>query len=328
MIGSFIWDVIHGRGARAAPVEEWGGIAYALGALDAALPADWEIVPLMKVGDDLAPRARHLLGTLRRLAPDAALVEVPHPTSRVELRYISEERRTEVTSGGVPAWSWASLQPLLATARLDALYVNFLSGWELDLDTARALRDFFPGPIYCDLHMLVTVVQAGGLRAMRPLPDVAAWCGCFDLLQVNEDEMQAMAPDPMALSATAMASGVSALLITLGKRGAVYFSAPEFESLANIGRRTSDVGHVARSGAASGPIRTALVPGEPAPVAAHDADPTGCGDVWGATCFSRLLAGDMLLDAMQHAHRAAARNVAHRGASGLANHLRGELTVS
>ena len=57
-------------------------------------------------------------------------------------------------------------------------------------------------------------------------------------------------------------------------------------------------------------------------------DPTGCGDVWGATHFSRLLAGDSLGDAMRAAHRAAARNVEHRGASGLASHLRGELSRS
>ena len=61
VIGTFVWDVIHGRDPRDAPVEEWGGITYALGALDAALPADWELVPLVKVGDDLAPRAREFL---------------------------------------------------------------------------------------------------------------------------------------------------------------------------------------------------------------------------------------------------------------------------
>ena len=33
-MGSFVWDVIHGRDPRDAPVEEWGGITYALGALD------------------------------------------------------------------------------------------------------------------------------------------------------------------------------------------------------------------------------------------------------------------------------------------------------
>ena len=57
VIGSFVWDVIHGRDPRELPVEEWGGITYALGALDASLPDDWEIVPIIKVGYDLAPRA-------------------------------------------------------------------------------------------------------------------------------------------------------------------------------------------------------------------------------------------------------------------------------
>ena len=57
-------------------------------------------------------------------------------------------------------------------------------------------------------------------------------------------------------------------------------------------------------------------------------DPTGCGDVWGATYFSRLLAGDNLDAAILAAHRAAARNVAHRGATGLANHLRGKISLT
>ena len=51
-------------------------------------------------------------------------------------------------------------------------------------------------------------------------------------------------------------------------------------------------------------------------------------DVWGATYFSRLVAGDKFTDAMVAANLAAARNVEHRGATGLAQHLRGELSVS
>jgi sugar/nucleoside kinase (ribokinase family) len=50
--------------------------------------------------------------------------------------------------------------------------------------------------------------------------------------------------------------------------------------------------------------------------------------VWGATYFSRMLAGDNLADAMRAAHAAAARNVEHRGATGLATHLRGELSLT
>jgi sugar/nucleoside kinase (ribokinase family) len=123
----------------------------------------------------------------------------------------------------------------------------------------------------------------------------------------------------MALAATALHAGVQSLVVTLGKRGAVYFAAPGFE-------RIGDVGAPRALGASLGPVRTALVPA-PA-VRSGNVDPTGCGDVWGATYYSRLLAGDNLGDAILAAHHAAARNVDHRGATGLANHLRGRISLT
>lgn len=311
VISTFVWDTIYGRDPRSEPVQEWGGATYALSGLDAALPETWEIVPLIKVGSDLADRAREYIGTLPRMASDAALIEVPYPNNRVELRYESAERRCERLTGGVPGWTWLGLKPLLRD--LDALYINFISGWELDLETCQLIRQHFRGPIYCDLHMLVMAVQPTGWRALRPLPNAAEWCRCFDLLQMNDDEVTAMAPDPMALAATAMAAGVRCLTVTLGSRGAAYFATPEFDKLDDLAKP-----------AGFGPVRTALVP---PPGGFLEGDPTGCGDVWGATYFSRLLAGDNLLDAMHAAHRAAARNVEHRGATGLSRHLRGELST-
>jgi hypothetical protein len=316
VIGTFVWDVIYGRDPRQGPVEEWGGITYALSALDAALPNDWQIVPLVRVGADLAPRAREFLHTLRRVAPDAAVIEVPYQNNRVELRYESAERRSEILSGGVPAWSWLGLKPLLTN--LDALYVNLISGFELELETAQLIRQHFRGPIYCDLHSLLLAVQPNGLRTPRPLPNVESWCRCFDILQVNEDEMALMASDPMGLAATALSAGVRCLAVTLGKRGVVYFAAPGFD-------RLSDLSPDETFAMSAGAIRTALIPAE-APRVVSDGDPTGCGDVWGATYFSRLLAGDNLADAMRAAVRAATRNVEHKGASGLAHYLRGELS--
>lgn len=315
VIGSFVWDVIHGRDPRTLPVEEWGGISYALGAIDAALPPDWEFVPLVRVGSDLAARAREFLATLRRVAPDAAVIEVPYRNNRVELRYVSAERRTETLSGGIPAWHWLGLRPLLRD--LDALYVNLISGFELELETARLIRQHFQGPIYCDLHSLLLAVQPDGLRTPRPLPDAREWMSCFDLVQVNEDEMQLMAPDPLALAAMAIAEGVRCLTVTLGPRGAAYFAAPGFERLDDLKRSREPV-------VAGGPVRTALVPAPP--VSSAGGDPTGCGDVWGATYFSRLLAGASIGDAMRDANQAAARNVEHKGATGLAQYLRGELS--
>ncbi len=316
VIGSFVWDVIHGRDPRDAPVEEWGGITYALGALEAALPDDWEFVPIAKVGYDLAPRARQFLNEMRRVAPDAAPIEVPHENNRVSIHYQSEERRCERMGGGVPGWSWLGLKPLLAD--LDALYINLISGFELDLETAQLIRAHFSGPIYCDMHSLLLARQPDGIRTLQPLQNPQAWFRCFDVVQVNEDEMSMMAPDPLALAAMAMASGVQVLAVTLGSRGSVYFAEPGFEKLADLDRD--------RLGPNAGAIRTELIPAALTRDLAGG-DPTGCGDVWGATYFARLLAGENIRSAMTAAGSAAARNVDHRGATGLAHYLRGELSV-
>jgi len=324
VIGTFVWDVIHGRDPRDAPVEEWGGITYALGAFDAALSDEWEMVPILKVGDDLADSARRFIGALDKAAPGAAPIAVPHPNNRVAIHYQSAERRCERLTGGIPKWSWLGLKPLLAD--IDALYINFISGFELDLETAQLIRQHFRGPIYCDMHSLFLALQPDGLRTPQPLANPNAWLRCFDLVQVNEDEMRMMAPDGMSLAALAFFCGVSSLSVTLGSRGAVYFAAPGFDGPTDFrplaAPKGSDTAFVSNPAA----IRTALVPAK-RPRHGPPGDPTGCGDVWGATYFSRLLAGDKLDAALDRAMDAAARNVDHRGATGLADHLRGELST-
>src|SRR5256885_4933571 len=152
VMGSFVWDVIHGRDPRDAPVEEWGGITYALSALDAALPADWEFVRDLKVGSDLADSARNFVAHLDRAGPGAAPIEVPHPNNRVVLYYQSDERRCEILSGGVPKWQWLGLKPLLAD--LDAPYNHLISRFQLHLRTGQLLRQHFRGPIYFHPHSL------------------------------------------------------------------------------------------------------------------------------------------------------------------------------
>jgi hypothetical protein len=315
IVGSLVWDLIYGRDPLAPPVEEWGGIAYALAGLDASLPREWEIVPLIKVGRDLSGEAQAFLRELSRLAPGARCVEVTAPNNRVVLHYQSNERRCERMAGGVPGWTWSELGPMVQD--LDALYLNFISGFELCLGTAQALRRGFKGPIYADLHSLFLGMQQDGIRVLQPLPDAAAWFGCFDFVQLNEDEMQQLTPDPLTLAADALGAGVSLLTVTLGPKGVAYVAAPGFEVLA--GRVPS--GRMGPTSPVS--VRSALIS---AP-RVETLDPTGCGDVFGAAAFARLLAGDRVEAALQHAARLAARNAGFRGASGLSRHLRGELVT-
>lgn len=309
VIGVLVWDEIHGRDPAAPPLEEWGGIAYSLGALDAALPAGWEIVPLVKVGRDMRPQAAEFFRGLRRLMPGARPIEVDAPNNRVVLRYHTAERRCEQLTGGVPPWTWPELGPLVQD--LDALYVNFISGFELTLETAVALRRAFRGPTYADLHSLFLGIRADGHRVPQALRDASGWFGSFDVIQLNEQELHQLASEPLPIAASALAAGAEALIVTLGSGGAVYFEAD----------RGRGPGVLAQAGAV---LRTARVP---APLV-DAVDPTGCGDVFGATCCARLLAGDPLERAVAAANQAAARNATFRGAAGLAKFLRGELLGS
>ena len=119
----------------------------------------------------------------------------------------------------------------------------------------------------------------------------AAWLACFDAVQMNEDEFDLLGAtgDPWKLAAGALGPDLKLITVTLGGRGAAYVIANGFD---------------------------------PDPLG----DPTGCGDVWGATLFCRLLAAADLETAMHDANRFAARNVEHRGATGLYRHLAGKLS--
>jgi hypothetical protein len=297
-----VWDTIYGRDPAQPAVQEWGGISYALSAIDATLPDDWQIVPLIKVGRDLAAKANEFLSGLRRTAHGARFIEVPEPNNRVTLRYESAERRCEQMAGGVPPWTWAELGPLVRD--LDALYVNFISGFELNLETAQLLRRGFANFIYADLHSLFLGKESDGLRVLRTLPQASLWFTAFNVIQLNEDEMTQLGPDPLATAAAAMRAGCTAVIVTLGAKGAAYFT--------------------------GNPIRTARIPVPPVhpPFAADANDPTGCGDVFGGAAAAALVAGASIEDAVRTGTQLGTRNVSHRGATGLRDYLMGKLSVA
>lgn len=317
VVGTMVWDTIYRRDGWTEPVEEWGGIAYGVAAAAAAVPEGWDVMPILKVGRDLSEGALRFLREIPDVDCDSAVRVVPFPTNRVELRYMDDRRRAERLRGGVPPWLWTELAPLVRSC--DALYVNFISGFEMELDTARSLRAGFEGPTYADLHSLFLGVGSRGLRIPQELPSAGEWLRCFDAVQMNEDEFDLLgrrAGDPWELAAGVVGAELKLVSVTLGARGAAYVAAPGFDSHPE---RWPALRH---SVGTSGAVRSGRVPVDRE---VAGGDPTGCGDVWGATFFARLLAGEDVEPAMARANRMAARNVRHRGARGLYEHLHGRM---
>jgi sugar/nucleoside kinase (ribokinase family) len=313
VVGTFVWDTIWTLDDVQAgrPFETWGGVAYSLAAAAAARPEGWEIVPIIKVGSDLAGEARRFMAGLPGLDAASGILVVAEPNNRVELRYTDDARRGERLTGGVNAWTWDELAPRLEG--IDALYVNFLSGFEMELETARRLRASFAGPLYADLHSLFLGCPAAGERQMRSLPEWERWAACFHAVQLNEDEL-AMLPgeerDSVPVrAARLLRNGPGLVLVTQGRLGASYLAREGFPDDPMAWSRWPD---------GNGPIGYGAFP---PPRNYSSGDPTGAGDVWGATFFSSLLAGLTVKDAIQRAHRFAGRKMAVRGATDLYAHL-------
>lgn len=321
ILGTFVWDTIWTLAdlREGRPFTSWGGVAYALAAASAARADGWEIVPVVKVGADLADSARELVRGLPGVSAEGLLV-VPEPNNRVELRYSDDARRGERLTGGVPAWEWDELSD--AIRGLDALYVNFLSGFEMGLETAEALRKGFAGPIYADLHSLFLGCPGAGVRQMRSLPEWERWVRCFDAVQVNEDELRMLLGGAEAIgggdaidgAARVVREGPGLVLVTQGAEGASYARRAGFPD--DPLRWKEDSGYA--PGTTTGQVPPA------APVV--DGDPTGAGDVWGTTLFLGLLDGLELDRAIRRAHDRAARKMSHRGATHLHAHLCNEST--
>ena len=295
MIGTAVLDTIRRPASDEAPVHAPGGILYSLAAFEARPPEGWTLFPIVKVGHDGRETVDGFLGRLTRLGSREGIRYVDEPNNRVELVYARDGSRSERLTGGVPGWGWEELGPLAATC--DALYVNLIAGWELERTAAERLRQAVSGPVYCDLHSLLLDVGDDGVRRPSVPEDWRAWTVCFDYLQVNRDELELLAADaerePWTLARELVGDRPRLLFVTLGPDGAAW------------------VGEDGNAGAAP---RRERVPLDPSAVSG---DATGCGDVWGMSCFGSLLEGDGPGEAVRRANALARRNAGLSGADAL-----------
>jgi sugar/nucleoside kinase (ribokinase family) len=137
---------------------------------------------------------------------------------------------------------------------------------------------------------------------------------------MNEDEFELLGKahgDPWALATGVVGPDLKLIAVTLGGKGAAYIAGAGFSpdpfAWGEVRKRIATPG-TPRSGKVG---TDGMLEG---------GDPTGCGDVWGATFFGRLLSGESLEKSMAAANLAAGMNLRFRGARGLAAHLAGRMS--
>lgn len=267
VIGTVVEDTIDRPGE--ATVRDMGGAYHSVIAMSVFLPEGAAAVPVVAVGEDAIARVREDWGRLPRISLEG-IKPVPAINNKVHLEYDSAGGRDETLTGGVPPLTWSDLEQW--AGRVSAWCWNFISGFEVERDAFEKVKLRSAGPLHLDVHNLCYgPAREGQPRAHRPPEDWEGWVRGATWVQVNEVEAGLLhegraAPLPRdregALAKRVHALGAEGLLVTRGPRGATW-----------LPRR-------------GGPFE--------APAGTVDAiDPTGCGDVFGATWVALRVAREM-----------------------------------
>lgn len=292
VIGHLCLDVIHP--VQGPEMESYGGIYYSVASLASLLESRDRIIPVFGVHrSEYEP-------LLERLAQfpnvdSSAIFPFDTPTNRVHLYYRKGGSRSECSKDISAPIPFERIKRCLS---VDAILVNMISGFDITLETLDSIRMAIRGekiPIHFDFHSLTLGLSTIPERRRRPVEEWRRWAFMIDTLQLNEEEIAGLSVEPMTEQQTAghlLTLGVKGVLVTRGERGVSVYR--------------NDLKRVVRNDIAG-------MSGE------GEAEPTGCGDVFGAAFLVRYADTSDLLASAEFANRAAAAKARMHGIDQLQN---------
>jgi sugar/nucleoside kinase (ribokinase family) len=163
----------------------------------------------------------------------------------------------------------------------DIVLINFISGFDVKLETAKRFRSIFSKLLFMDVHSMTLGMDDEGVRFKRNVVEWRVWSGLADIIQMNLREatlFTGLQGTRDRLAAYICEAGPDVCLITLGSAG-VFFA------------ERKEVGLVMKT--------VEVLPSEAR-------DPTGCGDVFSAGFISSFARNRDVYDACVAGNRAAA----------------------
>ena len=261
VMGTIGFDVItHDEGESYSGV---GGILYQAAAL---CGLGLEVALYANVGAEFEPEVRSITGRWPTCHTEGVRA-VSGPGNRVFLHYPVRSERVEVLRSHVPPLDPERIIDGLQDCRLLISVIN--SGFDIELGGWRRVVDRAGCPIWFDVHSLVLTQVVGETRHYRPLTEWPRWVEGVTYFQANAKEVASMLGRPhllpgpdelLGFGEAALALGVQAVFLTMGKDGAMVLTA---RGASRVGCR--EAGRVV--------------------------DTTGCGDIFCAAAAARLASG-------------------------------------
>ncbi len=255
LIGHLCLDVIHL--ADGTEVQSYGGIFFSLASLANIVDVGDIIYPVFGVGDVDYDKFIDRIKNYSNVVTDG-IFKFEGLTNRVHLFYQDRKERTECSMHIAKPIEFERLKILL-DAGVDGIFINMISGFDIELEVLKRLRKNFNGYIHFDIHSATLGVDERNIRFRRRMLDWKEWLKNVDTVQMNEFEARSIGEewwnDDM-LAENVLNLGVRAMVITRASLGATVYYFDDEIKRADFKAYEVDV-----------------------------VDPTGCGDVFGSAFF-------------------------------------------
>ncbi len=151
-------------------------------------------------------------------------ISITNSMPKVTLTLYSNKERDEEYENLTGKLNFSEI--LNSREKIDGIYINMITGYELTPEEIIKLKEKFHAPVYIDIHSLARGIDKNYRRYFRQIPDIGKWLSAVDLLQANQYEIKTIlkADNELDIIEFALSHNLNALIKTEGKRGArIYY---------------------------------------------------------------------------------------------------------
>jgi len=169
--------------------------------------------------------------------------------------------------------------PMNVLNKFNGIFINMITGFDINLKQMEEVRKEFNGLIYFDVHTFSRGVRDDMKRNFRRIPAFDKWVKNIDILQVNEEEIQTISDENNEINIVRemFSYGIKILVVTKDEHGARAYFIEEKE------------------------IKSVFI--SAIKVKVHNK--VGCGDVFGAVFFYNYIRKADIIDSLMAANFAA-----------------------
>jgi sugar/nucleoside kinase (ribokinase family) len=219
VIGHICFDMHHYEDGT--ELRHLGGIFNSVAAMASAAGENDTIIPIFGVGHN---EYHDVLSALKKFSniDTSGIFVVEGKTNHIHFWY-NNGNETDCSQDIAAPIPFDAILPFLK--KIDAVYINLQSGFDILLDTLDHIRLEIRGkkiPLYLDMHNITRGVNPDGTRFRRPMSDWRRWCFMTDFVQMNEEEAAGISIEKFSdelLAKQMMPLMVNAFFITRGTKG-------------------------------------------------------------------------------------------------------------